>query len=234
MMVQEIVQELERLGSEGTRRVFLNHGIPEPVFGVKIGDLKTIRKRIKKDHRLALELYDTGIFEARYLAGLIAEDARMTPDDLTHWAETATVGLQGSIVPAVAAGSPHGRELALRWIESACEGVAVAGWTTLSFLVSIKNDAELDMEELRALLDRVRTTIHDQPNNVRYAMNGYVIALGCYARPLTEAAEEAAAAIGRVAVDMGKTGCKVPYAPDYIRKVRDRGTLGKKRGSVKC
>jgi len=35
-------------------------------------------------------------------------------------------------------------------------------------------------------------------------------------------------------VDMGNTSCQVPFAPDYIRKVQKRGTIGKKRKSAKC
>jgi hypothetical protein len=35
-------------------------------------------------------------------------------------------------------------------------------------------------------------------------------------------------------VDMGNTGCKVPDAPDYIRKVQARGTIGKKRKMARC
>jgi hypothetical protein len=40
--------------------------------------------------------------------------------------------------------------------------------------------------------------------------------------------------IGTVEVDMGDTACKVPSAREYIQKVQQRGTLGKKRKTVKC
>jgi len=33
---------------------------------------------------------------------------------------------------------------------------------------------------------------------------------------------------------MGGTSCKVPYAPDYIQKVINRGILGKKRKMARC
>src|SRR5438093_10535546 len=142
MTAQEIVQEIKPLGKDSYKKVLLNHGIQEPVFGVKIEDMKKIQKRIKKDYELALDLYDTGIYDAMYLAGLIADDAKMTKGDLERWVERAKGGgLEGSTVPWVAAGGRHGRELALEWIESEKENVAVAGWATLSSLVSIKDDA---------------------------------------------------------------------------------------------
>src|SRR5882762_9277355 len=128
MTAQEILTEIKPLGRDSYRNVLFNHGIPEPCYGVKIEELKKIQKRIKMDYRLALDLYDTGNYDAMYLAGLIADDAQMTKKDLQRWAEKACEPLAGSTVPWVAAGSPHARELALEWIESEDDFVAVAGW----------------------------------------------------------------------------------------------------------
>src|SRR5213593_4721777 len=90
MTAQEIVQEIKPLGKDSYKKVLLNHGIREPLFGVKIEDLKKIQKRVKKDYRLALDLYDTGVYDAMYLAGLIADDSKMTKKDLRHWLENAS------------------------------------------------------------------------------------------------------------------------------------------------
>ena len=234
MSAKAILEEIKRLGRDSYKKVLLNHGAKEPCFGVKIEDLKKIQKRIKKDYRLALDLYDTGIYDAMYLAGLIADDAQMTKKDLQHWVEKACGPLAGSTVPWVAAGSPHAQEIALKWIDSAKELVAAAGWGTLSTLVSIKNDAELDLAELKRLLQRVQQTIHQAPDAARYEMNGFVIAAGCYVPALTNLARQIGEKIGPVTVDMGNTACQVPFAPDYIRKVEERGTIGRKRKTAKC
>ncbi len=235
MNAKAILEELRTLGKESYRKVMLNHGVKMPLFGVKIEELKKIQKRIRADYRLALELYDTGVYDAMYLAGLITDDARMTKADLRRWVNKAREGaLPGTTVPTVAAGGLHGKELALEWIESDKEWVAVAGWATLSCLVSIKPDAELDLADLKRLLQRVEKTIHRAPNYVRYAMNGFVIALGSYVRALTDVALRTAEKLGPVSVDMGNTACQVPFAPDYIRKVEQRGKIGKKRKSAKC
>ena len=235
MTAEDLIQELEPLGTEGYRKVLRNQGVPEPILGVKIEDLKKIQKRIKKDYQLALDLYDTGICEAMYLGGLIADDLRMTPKDLDHWAEKAHCAMISEYtVPWVAAGSHHGHDVARKWIESGRESVAAAGWSTFSSLVATKPDADLDLSELRQLLQRVEATIHEQPNRVRYVMNGFVIAVGSYVRELTELAMQTAAKFGKVTVDMGGTACKVPYAPEYIQKAQARGSLGKKRKTAKC
>ena len=189
MTAKAILAEIKPLGRDSYKKVLLNHGVKEPCFGVKVEDLKKVQRRIKMDYRLALDLYDTGVYDAMYLAGLIADDARMTRKDLQNWLSKAYCGaLTGSTVPSVAAGSPHGREVALKWIESPKELVAAAGWATLANLVSIRDDTELDVAELKGLLQRVQQTIHQSPNKVRYQMNGFVIAVGTYVRALTDTA----------------------------------------------
>lgn len=235
MSALKIIDELKSLGSDSIKKVLMKHGAQEPFFGVKVEHLKKIQKRIKVDHALALELYDTGISDAMYLAGLIADDAKMTKKDLQRWADGAYWYMLSTYTVAwVASGSPHGREMALKWIDSKKEQIAVAGWATFSSMAAIKDDADLDLAELKKLLTRVEKTIHQEQNRVRAAMNGFVIAVACYVKPLNEFAKKAADKIGEVAVDVGDTSCQTPFAPDYIKKVEARGTIGKKRKSAKC
>lgn len=235
MTADEIIEQLRPLGRDAYKNVMVKHGVQEPLLGVKIEDLKVFQKKIKRDYQLALDLYDSGIYDARYLAGMIADDRAMSRAELQHWADTSgCVATSEYTVAWVTSESLHGRELALVWIESKEEKIATAGWATLSALVAITEDSKLDLEELKHLLLRVQETIHHQQNHVRYVMNGFVIAVGCYVASLTELAEQVGRAIGIVTVDMGDTACKVPSAAEYIDKVRKRGSLGKKRKTIKC
>jgi 3-methyladenine DNA glycosylase AlkD len=230
-----ILDELKPLGSESYRKILLRHGVREPVYGVKIEALKKIQKRVRKDYQLALDLFDTGVYDAMYLAGLIADERRMTRKDLNRWiARASSPPVCDHTVPWVAAESAHGRQVALEWIDSKDEGVASAGWCTLSGIVALRPDDELDLKELKRLLARVAKTIYAAPDRVRYAMNGFVISLGCYVAPLTDEALTAAERIGAVDVDMGETACQVPDAAAYIEKVQKRGAIGKKRKTVRC
>jgi 3-methyladenine DNA glycosylase AlkD len=234
MTAKDIVAELKKFGTEQTKKMWLTHGAKEPCFGVKVEDMKKIQKRVKMDYQLALDLYDTGIADAMYLAGLIADDAKMTKKDLQKWVENATWGMVAEYtVPWVASASPHGREMALKWIESKEEAIASAGWQTYSSMVAIKEDADLDLAEIESLLQRVAKSIHQQPNRVKYVMNGFVIAVGCFVKPLHKLAVDTAKGIGKVAVDL-VGACKIPFAPDHIKKFEARSTIGKKRKSPKC
>lgn len=236
MTAQELLKELEPLGKASYKRLMMtNYGVKEPLFGVAIGELKKFEKRHKKDHRLALELYKTGNYDAMYLAGLIADDAQMTRKDLDAWAEKGVAGaLPGSTVPWVAAGSAHGWEAGLDWIDSAKAHVAVAGWFTLGCVVALKPDEDLDLTGLKKLMARVRKELSKAPDMVRYAMNSFLISVGCYVKPLAEEAIETAKAIGTVHADLGNNSCAIPDAAGYIAKVEKRGAIGKKRKTVKC
>jgi 3-methyladenine DNA glycosylase AlkD len=234
MTANDIVAELKTYADAQTKKTWLTHGAQEPCLGVKIGDMKKIQKRVKMDYQLALDLYDTGIADAMYFAGLIADDAKMTKKDLQKWLDGATWGAVAEYtVPWVASGSPHGRELALKWMKSEDEGAAAAGWQTYTSLVAIKNDADLDLAEIKSLLARVATSIHQQPNRVKYVMNSFVIAVACHVKPLHKLAVETANAIGKVDVELVGS-CKIPFAPDYIKKFAARSPIGKKRKSPKC
>ncbi len=233
--VKEIMEELEALGTEQTRKTFINHGAKGALFGVKVGDLKGIQKRIKKKHLLALALYDTLNSDAMYLAGLISEPMKMTKDQLQDWVEKASWSMIGEYtVPWVASESNFGWEKGLEWIQSPEESIATSGWATLSNLVSLKKDEELDVAALSGLMDFVAQNIHRQPERVKYTMNGFIIAVGSYVSLLTEKAKETANAIGKVSVFMGNTACKVPDAYSYIIKVEQMEKTGKKKKTVFC
>jgi 3-methyladenine DNA glycosylase AlkD len=235
MTAKEILTNLKLLGKENYKSIIIKHGIPEPLYGVSIAELKKIEKRVKKDHRLSLQLYDSGIYEARYLAGLIADESKMTRQEIEHWAKTANcTALSQYTVAWVAAESKYGFDLAKKWIESSDDKMSTAGWATLSSIVAIKEDSELDLPYLKKLLDKIKKTIHSAPNYTRYAMNGFIIAAGSYVKELTEHSLSIAKAIGTVNVFMGATACKVPATSEYILKVQKKGIVGKKRKMAKC
>ncbi|HYG16758.1 MAG TPA: DNA alkylation repair protein [Bacteroidia bacterium] len=235
MTVSEVMEQLAKMGSEQTKKVLLNHGAKEPFFGVKIGDMKAIQKKVKKDYKLSLDLFNTGNYDAMYLAGLIADEKQMTKADLQHWAEKSnSYAISEYTVAWIAAESNFGFELAKEWVLSGEEKIATAGWSTLSSLVAIKPDAELDMDYLSKALDTVGSTIHQAQNRVKYSMNSFVIAVGSYVEDLAEKAAAIAKKVGPVTVFMGNTACKVPLAEQYIDKVIKMGKFGNKKKMARC
>ena len=233
--VTQVMKSLKAKGSEQTRKIFQRHGANGDLFGVKVADMKVIAKTIRGDQDLACELYDTGNYDAMYLAGMVADGRQMTKRQLDAWARKADWQMIAEYtVPWVASESPHGRDLALKWIEAKKEHVAAAGWNTYAGIVATVPDDELDLKEVQALLKRVEKQIDSAVNRVRYCMNGFVIAVGSYVAPLQKQAKATAKAIGKVEVDMEGTACKVPLATEYIAKVEKAGRAGKKRKTIRC
>lgn len=235
MTAKEILSELEGYGTEQTKNTYLTLGAKEPLFGVKVQDLKKILKKTKKNHELSLELYATGNYDAMYLAGLMADEKQITKEQLELWVGQAYFSyLSEYTVPWVAAETEYGFELGLKWIQSDIETVASAGWGTLAYYAALREDSILDTKAYIELLDTVGKEIHGAQNRVRYAMNGFVIAIGSYIKALTDKSKEVAKKIGKVTVDVGGTACKVPLANDYIDKVIAKGRVGKKRKTARC
>jgi len=235
MTASEILDKLKSLENPSAKNLLLKHGAKEPFYGVKIEELKKIQKVVKKDYKLSLELYDSGISDAMYLAGLIADETKMTKDDLQKWARGAYWYMISEYPVAwVTAESKYGQELALEWIDSPDPQLATTGWATLSGILALRPDEQIDKDFIKSLLDRIEKEIHTAPNRVRYVMNGFVIAAGGSVPSLTEYAEAMGKRIGKVHVEMGGTACKVPAIPDYIRKMRDKGYIGKKKKTVRC
>jgi 3-methyladenine DNA glycosylase AlkD len=232
-----IMADLKKKGSEKTRTIYARHGMAgKPMFGVSIADLKVIAKTIKGQQALACELYATGNLDAMYLAGMVADGAQMTKEQLNGWADGAA-GLRmisEYTVPWVVVENTHACELAMEWIKSKKEHVASSGWCTYSGLLATKPDEALDLSEIEGLLGTVVKGVKTAQNRVLYTMNGFVIAVGSYVKPLLKQAKAAAQQIGAISVDVGDTACKVPLANAYIQKMEASGRAGKKRKTIRC
>ncbi len=235
MTLDEIMNELASVATAQTKRTYLRHGAREPVFGVRIGDLKPFQKKLKGEQKLALELYATKNSDAMYLAGLIADGSKMTKRQLDQWANGATWHLiAGSTVPWVAAEHPQAVPIACKWIDSKKQLVAIAGWSTLSSVAAAVADEHLPVDTYSALLDRVALQLSSSPDRVSYSMNNFVISVGTYVAPLADKALTTAEKLGVVTVDMGDTSCKVPDAASYILKSRRGAQTAPKRQTTRC
>jgi len=233
--VGQVMKELKKKGTAQTRKTFSHHDAPSDLFGVKIADLKVIAKKIKGNQLLACELYETGNADAMYLAGIVADGSQMTKKQLESWVKGASWQMLSEYaVPWVATESPFARDLAMKWIRSKKESIATSGWCTYGGIMATRPDEELDLAEIKELLNRITRQIGTAANRVRYTMNGFVIVVGAYVKPLLKHAKTAAKKIGVVSVDMGSTACKVPLASAYIEKIETAGRIGNKRKTIKC
>lgn len=229
------MNRLKEMGSEQTKRTFIRHGAKEPLFGVKVGDLKKLVKDVNKDQTLVRALYDTGNSDAMYLAGLTVNPKTLTKEELQEWVKKATWSMHAEYTVAnAAAESPFVLELAREWLKSDEEIMVTCGWSTYANYVSITPDEQLDLAEIHRLLRQIEETIHQERNRVRYTMNNFIIVVGAYIPSLYEEALQVADAVGKVHVNVGQTACKVPDARAYIEKVKAAGKSGVKKKTCIC
>lgn len=235
MDVQTVLQELELLGSERTKKVYMQQGAHEPLFGVATGAMKPIAKKIKINQVLADELYATGNYDAMYLAGMIADPKAMTELDFNRWMEGAYFYLISDyIVSVTLAETDFAQAVSDRWIATDKELYMSAGYSCYCWLLGNRTDEEFDREKLNTMLDTVEKMIHNSPDRTKYAMNNFVITVGVSYIPLHEKAVSVARNIGTVEMVRGKTICSVPVAANEIQKSVVKGRLGFKRKNVRC
>jgi 3-methyladenine DNA glycosylase AlkD len=216
----ELIEELRTLGSAQAAKTYRRHGARGEVFGVSYAHLGKLTKRIKKDHALAQALWQSGIYDARILATMIADPAEMSEAELERWIDDLDCYALSSALAGLAARKPGLQARVERWIEREDEWPAYAGWVAMALLA--QKDESLPDGYFQAVLDRIERDIHHSQNRVRYGMNEAVIAIGTRNRALEAAAKAAAGRIGKVLVDHGDTDCKTPDAAGYIDKVWTR------------
>ena len=213
--------ELERCGSEQTRKTYRRHGVLGDQYGVSYADLKALKKSIKTDQALAESLWATGNHDARILATMIADPKEMARSVLVSWSRDVDNDVLAGALAGVVAGSPHARALMEEWVESEEESLGSAGWSVMARLAG--------NPDVGAFGRGVRELSGDDPDDdPRPQEPGAVrderraIAIGSRSPTFQAKALEAAKAIGKVEVDHGDTACKTPDAAEYILKAAKR------------
>jgi len=86
MAVQEIIELLKDKAEPAYLAGMQRYGIDAThALGVRLPELRKLAKIIRKDHSLALELWDTGLHEARLLASMIDDPALVTEQQINSW-----------------------------------------------------------------------------------------------------------------------------------------------------
>ncbi|MBL0212122.1 MAG: DNA alkylation repair protein [Holophagaceae bacterium] len=215
MNLNDAIQELEDLGSEQTRKTWCRHGAVEPLFGVKFGDLAKLQKRIKVDHTLASELWQTGNHDARLLACMIADTGAITEKELKAWASEVKDSSTAEALAAFASRTPMAAKIREAWL--ADPKLQRAGWSLVGHCA--KDGASLDEAASLRYLKRIEADIHRAENWTRRTMMYVVIGIGGRNATLRKAAEEAIRRIGPVAFDPGRTACEFPDPLPYLAKI---------------
>ena len=232
---ETVMNELEALGKERTKKSYLSNGAREPLFGVATGAMKPIAKKIKTDQALADELYATGNYDAMYFAGIIADPKAMTEADFERWMDGAYFYMLSDYVVAVTLSeSDIAQDVADKWIASGDELRMSAGWSCYCWLLGNRKDNEFSKDKISKMLELAKSTIHEAPERTKASMNNFIYTVGISYIPLSEKAVETAKQTGTV--ELKREGKKSSFLNAYesIQKDLDKGRLGFKRKYVRC
>jgi len=221
MTAEAVLATLKALGKPQTAAIYKRHGSGDDVFGVLTSELQKLKKKLKVNHPLAMELWSTGNAEARILALLIADPAKISRADAETLIQAGPVRFLGSYLADFFARSPLVDTLMWDWMTSKDEFPRELAYYILG--ARLRGDAKsISDEHATKILAEIEQQLHQSPNWVRYAMNGAVIAIGVFKPALRAEAIAAAKRIGKVKVDHGLTNCKTPDAAAYIEKASQR------------
>jgi 3-methyladenine DNA glycosylase AlkD len=235
MDFEMVMQELQTLGKERMKKMYISNGAHEPVFGVATGAMKPLAKKIKKNQPLAEQLYATGNYDAMYFAGIIADPMTMTEADFERWMDGAYFYMLSDYVVAVTLSEANiAQEVADKWIASGEELRMSAGWSCYCWLLGNRPDGEFSATKIASMLDQVKDTIHASPERTKSAMNNFIYTVGLSYLPLHDKAVETAKAVGPVEIRRDKKKPSILLASETIQKELDRGKLGFKRKYVRC
>lgn len=235
MDFQTVMEELQALGKERTKKMYVSSGAKEPVFGVATGAMKPMAKQIKIDQPLAEELYATGNYDAMYFAGIIADPKAMTASDFERWMDGAYFYMLSDYVVAVTLSeSDTAQDVADNWIASGDELRMSAGWSCYCWLLGNRKDSEFQKDKISAMLDKVKHEIYQAPERTKASMNNFLYTVGISYKPLSEKAAETAKAVGKVELKRENKKPTQLYAYDSIQQGLEKGRLGFKRKYVRC
>jgi len=219
MTVDETLAELEGLADEAVRKRHVKAGAGKHVFGVKLGDLRKVAKRIKTDHALAMALWKTKNLDARLLAVLVLDVKKLTSKQLDRMVRAASVWQLADWLNAYVV-KHHANKEALReeWMQVAHPMAARAGWSLTAQRVE-KDPEGLD---LVGLVDRIEAEMVGAPEASQWTMNMCLVQLGVHHGKHRKRVLKVAKTLGVFRDFRAPKGCTSPYAPIWIDEMLRR------------
>jgi 3-methyladenine DNA glycosylase AlkD len=227
MTLDQAMSELEKLGSEPMREFNRKHGAGENQFGVKMGEIRALAKRVKTDHELGLALWKTGNLEAMLLATLVLNPKMLSSDDvdrmvreMPHYRESALSQLGEWLMTNVVKPHPHKEQLRQKWMADQDPLAARFGWGLTAQRVA-KEPEGLD---LTALLERIEREMGSAPAPTQWTMNFTLGEIGIGHPEHRERAVAIGEKLGVYKDYPTSKGCTSPYVPTWVQEmVRRQG-----------
>lgn len=219
MTLKEALAQLEALGDEKVRAQNKKRGAGDKQFGVRLGDIRKVAAKIKKDHKLALALWKTGNIDARLLAVLVMEPKKLSADEMDRLERSINFVQEADWLNSYVL-KEHLEKEALRqkWMTDDHPWAARAGWSLTSERINKKPEG-LD---LPALLDRIEAEMSDAAPEVQWTMNFCLAGIGINFPKHRKRALAIGESLGMYRDYPVSKGCTSPFAPIWINEMVSR------------
>jgi 3-methyladenine DNA glycosylase AlkD len=165
------LRELKGLADPKVRAKMEYFGVHVPnAHGISAPVLHQFAKRIGKDHRLARQIWATGVHEAKILATLIGESKKVTPAEMDRWArDFDSWDVVDSACCYLYAHAKSAWNKAAAWSRRREEFVKRASFSLVAYL-SYKDEEAPDARFVR-FLRVIEREAHDERNFVKKAVH---------------------------------------------------------------
>jgi 3-methyladenine DNA glycosylase AlkD len=216
MTLKETLAKLEALGSEKMREFNMKRGAGANQFGIKLGDIRTLANKIKANHALALQLWNTENIDARLLATLIMDPKKLSQDELETMVRSEKYTqvadwLYANVIKVY----PDTESLRTAWMHSDDTMCARAGWSLTSGCVT-RNPDVLDIPKL---LDRIESEMPGAAPEVQWTMNTALAQIGIRFPEHRDRALAIGERLGIYRDYPVSKGCTSPFAPIWINEI---------------
>ncbi len=184
----EVLAWLARRGTRRNIEGMTRYGIrADRVFGVSMGTMLPLAKRLGKDHALATALWGSGWHEARILAALVGEPVRVTRRQMNAWAaDFENWAVCDTVCLHLFDPTPFAWDKARQWATSPREFVKRAAYALMACLAL--HDRAAPDKRFVALLALIEKGARDERNFVKKAVSWALRAIGNRSPALNAAA----------------------------------------------
>jgi 3-methyladenine DNA glycosylase AlkD len=213
MTVKEALKELKALGDAKVRALNAKSGAGDNQFGVSLGEIRTLAKKIKTNHELAVSLWDTGNVEAQFLATLLVQPKKLSAQEMDRLVRSISfVRVADWLIAYVVRQHPDKEALRQDWMAADDRWAARAGWDLTAERVGKSPDG-LDVP---ALLGRIEAEMADARPEVQWTMNNTLATIGIHFPKHRKQAIAIGEKLGIYRDYPVSKGCTSPFAPIWI------------------
>ncbi|TBO40179.1 DNA alkylation repair protein [Pedobacter kyonggii] len=219
MNLTETLSKLESLGEEKVRAMHIKNGARENIFGVKMGDIRAIAKKIKTDHELALQLWETENIDARLLAILILKPKALSAAQIEEMVASENFTWAADwFYNYIVKEYPDKEQFREKWMNSENIMLARAGWSLTSGRIARAPEG-LDIP---AILNRIEKEMPKVAAEIKWTMNTALAQIGINHADYRERAVTIGEKLGIYRDYPVSKGCTSPFAPIWINEMVSR------------